>query len=92
MSIINSSKGSKLKYYNLYEESNLSYSMNNLIVNQESNSKVEINNFFLDSGFMRSDVESNLNGKEAFFSMKGLFLGKQQQLIDNNIIAEKKII
>ena len=91
VSIINSSKGSKLKYYNLYEESNLSYSMNNLIVNQESNSKVEINNFFLDSGFMRSDVESNLNGKEAFFSMNGLFLGKQQQFIDNNIIVNHNV-
>ena len=91
VSIINSSKGSKLKYYNIYEESDRSFSMNNLIVNQESNSNVEINNFFLDSGFMRSDVESNLNGKEAFFSMNGLFLGKKKQFIDNNIIINHNI-
>jgi len=83
---LNTSRNSKASILNLYEESKKSYSMNNIIFNQSQDSNIEQSSFYLSSGFIRTDIRNNLNGKGASSLMNGLFLGNDSQFIDNNIV------
>ena len=86
VSYINAQENSRVFFANIYEESEKSFSMNNLILNQSTDSHVNTVNFFLKTGFFRSDIKGNLNGKGSSTSIDGLFLGNKKQFIDNNII------
>ena len=79
-------QNSKVSFTNIFEESNHSFSMNNIILNQKSNSEVKQNSFYLTSGFIRTDISNNLNEPESYSSLNGLFLGGNDDFIDNNII------
>ena len=83
---INAKENSKVFFTNIHEESEESFSMNNLVVNQDSNSQINMQNFFINSGFCRSSIRGNLNGKGSSIIIDGLFLGSKKQFIDNNII------
>ena len=83
---INSNEGSKVSIINLFEESNQSYSMNNIILNQKKYSEVKQSSFYMSSGFIRTDITNNLNESESYSSINGLFLGDNEEFIDNNII------
>jgi len=83
---LNASKNSNTSILNIYEESKKSYSMNNIILNQSKDSNVKQSSFYLSSGFIRTDIKNDLNGKGSSSVMDGLFLGNGGQFIDNNII------
>ena len=83
---LNASKNSKASILNIYEESKASYSMNNIILNQSEDSNIKQSSFYLSSGFIRTDIINNLNGRGSSSVMNGLFLGSGDQFIDNNII------
>ena len=83
---INAKENSNVFFTNIYEESEESFSMNNLIINQRCNSQINMQNFFIKSGFFRSSIRGNLNGKGSSVAIDGLFLGDKNQFIDNNII------
>ena len=53
---------------------------------QSQDSNIEQSSFYLSSGFIRTDIRNNLNGKGASSLMNGLFLGNDSQFIDNNIV------
>ena len=86
VTFINSRHNSNVVFTNIYEESKNSFSMNNLIVNQDADSSINMSNFIIKSGFFRSSIKSNLNGKNSSISIDGLFLGNKDEFIDNNII------
>ena len=83
---INMEDNSNIMFLNIYEESEESFSMNNVITNQNSNSHMNMMNFFIGSGFLRSAIKSNLNGQGSSINIDGLFLGNKNQFIDNNIL------
>ena len=80
-------QGSKVSFTNIFEESNQSFSMNNIVLNQKSYSEVKQTSFYLSSGFIRTDISNNLNESESYSSINGLFLGNNDEFIDNNIIV-----
>ena len=56
------------------------------VLNQNKNSNIEQSSFYLSSGFIRTNITNNLNGKGSSSSINGLFLGNGSEFIDNNII------
>ncbi len=87
---VNADKNSNISFINLFEESNQSFSMNNIILNQKSHSEIKQSSFYLSSGFIRTDISNNLNEPESYSSINGLFLGDDNQFIDNNIVINHK--
>jgi len=88
---INANKNSNVSILNIYEESSKSYSMNNIILNQSKDSNIKQSSIYLSSGFMRTNIKNNLNEKGSSSLMDALFLGKNNQFIDNNIIINHNI-
>ena len=88
---INANKNSDISILNIYEESSKSYSMNNIILNQFRDSNIKQSSIYLSSGFIRTDIKNNLNEKGSSSLIDGLFLGKNNQFIDNNIIINHNI-
>jgi len=88
---INANQNSDVSILNIYEESSKSYSMNNIILNQSKDSNIKQSSIYLSSGFMRTDIKNNLNEKGSSSLIDGLFLGKDNQFIDNNIIINHNI-
>tara|TARA_B100000965_G_scaffold214923_1_gene179698 strand:+ start:1508 stop:2725 length:1218 start_codon:yes stop_codon:yes gene_type:complete len=83
---VDANKSSKVSITNIFEESKQSFSMNNVILNQKSYSEVKQKSFYLKSGFIRTDISNNLNEPESYSSLNGLFLGNNDDFIDNNIM------
>ena len=83
---VDANKSSKVSITNIFEESKQSFSMNNVILNQKSYSEVKQKSFYLKSGFIRTDISNNLNEPESYSSLNGLFLGNDDDFIDNNIM------
>jgi len=83
--IIDMNQNSNLTLTNIFDESPNSYSFNNLIVNQNRDSKFLNKSFFLNSSFVRNNIINNLNHPNSESDMAGLFIGKKNQFIDNNI-------
>ena len=88
---VNANKNSNVSILNIYEESSKSYSMNNIILNQSKDSNIKQSSIYLSSGFMRTDIKNNLNEEGSSSLIDGLFLGKDNQFIDNNIIINHNI-
>lgn len=88
---INANQNSNISILNIHEESSKSYSMNNIILNQSKDSNIKQSSIYLSSGFMRTDIRNNLNEKGSSSLIDGLFLGKDNQFIDNNIIINHNI-
>jgi Fe-S cluster assembly protein SufD len=65
--------------------------MNNIILNQSKDSNIKQSSIYLSSGFMRTDIKNNLNEEGSSSLIDGLFLGKDNQFIDNNIIINHNI-
>tara|TARA_Y100000766_G_scaffold56532_1_gene46005 strand:- start:2638 stop:3846 length:1209 start_codon:yes stop_codon:yes gene_type:complete len=83
---INLKESSSISLINLFDESNESFCMNNISINQESNSNINMKSFFLNSGFIRTNIINNLNKPNAYSNLDGLFIGKENEFIDNNLI------
>ena len=83
---VNAEEDTNVSFINLFEESNESFSMNNIILNQKSKSEIKQSSFYLSSGFIRTDILNNLNEPGSYSSIDGLFLGNNNQFIDNNIV------
>lgn len=64
-----SNEGSKVSITNFFEESNQSYSMNNIILNQKKHSNIKQSSFYMSSGFIRTDITNNLNEPESYSSI-----------------------
>ena len=88
---VNANQNSNVSILNIHEESSESYSMNNIILNQSRDSNIKQSSIYLSSGFMRTDIKNNLNEKGSSSLIDGLFLGKDNQFIDNNIIINHNI-
>ena len=88
---LNANQNSDVSILNIYEESKRSYSMNNIILNQSQDSNIKQSSFYLSSGFIRTDIKNNLNEKGSSSLINGLFLGNDNQFIDNNIIINHNI-
>ena len=88
---LNANQNSNVSILNIYEESKISYSMNNIILNQFQDSNIKQSSFYISSGFIRTDIENNLNEKGSSSLINGLFLGNDDQFIDNNIIINHNI-
>ena len=84
---INVKENSSISLYNVFDESSNSYSMNNISINQDSNSKVNSKSFYINSGFIRTNIINNLNKANAYSRLDGLFFAKENEFIDNNIIV-----
>ena len=84
---LNVKESSSISLFNVFNESSNSYSMNNITINQESYSNINFKSFYINSGFTRTNIINNLNKPEAYSSLDGLFLAKENEFIDNNIIV-----
>ena len=82
---IDLNENSQINMTNIFEESVKSYSFNSLIVNQKKHSFYNGKSFFLKSNFIRNDIVNNLFSEGSNSNLDGLFVGKKNEFIDNNI-------
>jgi Fe-S cluster assembly protein SufD len=62
------------------------FSVNNIEINQAENSNLNYFSFLLQAKFSRNNFQVNLNGSGIESKLNGLFIGKNDSIVDNHIL------
>jgi len=84
MTEIHAGKNSQVDHYKILQESDESFHMGALFVQQSANSQVSNHNICLSGLVTRNDIAFDLLGSGAHCEMNGLVLGQGRQHIDNH--------
>ncbi|OGU60426.1 MAG: Fe-S cluster assembly protein SufD [Ignavibacteria bacterium GWF2_33_9] len=82
---INLAENSQLKLNLVPMDEKENYTINNIEITQNNNSDLTINNFNMKSKFIRNNFQANLNGQGIESKLFGLFIGKNNSVVDNHI-------
>jgi Fe-S cluster assembly protein SufD len=83
---INLEENSKLSFFELQNNLKTNFSVNNIEINQAENSNLNYFSFLLQAKFSRNNFQVNLNGSGIESKLNGLFIGKNDSIVDNHIL------
>lgn len=82
---------SQVTHYKLQQESSKAYHIANTKITQDESSIVNCYNIDFGGKLVRNDLQTSLNGENAFCQLNGLFMAKAKQHIDNHTRIEHNI-
>jgi Fe-S cluster assembly protein SufD len=82
----NFKENSKSRIYFYQNEKDNYYQINNITINQDSDSSLKFYTFSLNGNFTRNFFRNSINGKGSESILFGLYIAKNNQLIDNHIL------
>lgn len=82
---LNLEENSKLHFFEIQNYLKPNYSINNIEINQAENSDLNYYSFLLQAKFSRNNFQVNLNGSGIESKLYGLFIGKNNSIVDNHI-------
>ena len=83
---INLSENSRLTFHDIQNNPLIFYTVNNIQISQEANSDLNYHSFLFQTKFSRNNFKIELNGSGIESKLFGLFIGKNDSIVDNHIL------